>query len=472
MAFENNETEEEKKLREEKARAKIAAEVTADFERRREERRSIESGWLLNMNFLSGNQYCDVSPQGGIAEEDKRFYWQSRRVFNHIAPTIDTRIAKLTKMRPALHVRAFSDEEGDVKAAKLASGVLDYVGRRIGLDEVVANATLWSETCGSAFYKVVWDERGGRQVAVDAQGLPVYEGEADVAAVSPFEIFPDSLGAESLAEVKSLIHARVVPVEYIAEKFGVVLKGREIIGPVAAGYSEPSGAKNPALQAGGSCLPTENGEILSMRQITSICLRVARRHTGCADPLLGRLLQGGGIAGALICGEPSSGKTSLLRDMARQLSDGSRGRRYHVAVVDERGELGADRGLPECDVLLYCPKEKGIEQAVRCLAPDVVLFDELGTPEETRAVTASLNAGTAVISTAHCRDLATLRRRPHIVEALRSGAFDYLVFLSGRDTPGRIDRIVRTEEMADEDCGTGAHHPGGDLAGAVGGLRA
>ena len=265
MAFENNETEEEKKLREEKARAKIAAEVTADFERRREERRSIESGWLLNMNFLSGNQYCDVSPQGGIAEEDKRFYWQSRRVFNHIAPTIDTRIAKLTKMRPALHVRAFSDEEGDVKAAKLASGVLDYVGRRIGLDEVVANATLWSETCGSAFYKVVWDERGGRQVAVDAQGLPVYEGEADVAAVSPFEIFPDSLGAESLAEVKSLIHARVVPVEYIAEKFGVVLKGREIIGPVAAGYSEPSGAKNPALQAGGSCLPTENGEILIER---------------------------------------------------------------------------------------------------------------------------------------------------------------------------------------------------------------
>lgn len=217
---------------------------------------------------------------------------------------------------------------------------------------------------------------------------------------------------------------------------------------------------------------TENGEILSMRQITSICLRVARRHTGCADPLLSHLLQGGRIAGALICGEPSSGKTSLLRDMARQLSDGSRGRRYHVAVVDERGELGADRGLPECDVLLYCPKEKGIEQAVRCLAPDVVLFDELGTPEETRAVTASLNAGTAVISTAHCRDLATLRRRPHIVEALRSGAFDYLVFLSGRDTPGRIDRIVRTEEMTDEDSGTGAHHPGGDLAGAVGGLRA
>lgn len=78
----------------------------------------------------------------------------------------------------------------------------------------------------------------------------MYEGEADVAAVSPFEIFPDSLGAESLAEVKSLIHARVVPVEYIAEKFGVVLKGREIIGPVAAGYSEPSGAKKSRPASG------------------------------------------------------------------------------------------------------------------------------------------------------------------------------------------------------------------------------
>ena len=64
---------EEEVKREERRRAKIAAEVTEDFERRREERRQTESGWLLNMNFFSGNQYCDVSPYGGIVEEDKRF---------------------------------------------------------------------------------------------------------------------------------------------------------------------------------------------------------------------------------------------------------------------------------------------------------------------------------------------------------------------------------------------------------------
>ena len=89
--------------------AKLAAEITADFERRREERRSLESSWLLNMNFLSGNQYCDVSPFGGVVEEDKQFYWQARRVFNHIAPTVEARLARLEKMRPVLQVRAFSD---------------------------------------------------------------------------------------------------------------------------------------------------------------------------------------------------------------------------------------------------------------------------------------------------------------------------------------------------------------------------
>lgn len=259
------EFEEEKRRAEERRRDKIAAEVTADFERRREERRSLESGWLLNMNFLSGNQYCDVSPFGGIEEEDKRFYWQSRRVFNHIAPTIDTRIAKLTRLRPALHVRAFSDEEGDVKSARLASGILGYVRERIGLDETVSRGTLWSETCGSVFYKIAWDGSGGRQVAVDEEDRPVYEGEVCVTVVPPFEIFPDSLAAECLDEVHSLIHARAVPVAYLEEKFGVVLPGKDLGELSVTAYSEPSGRKNPVEQAGGSLVRVKDSEILIER---------------------------------------------------------------------------------------------------------------------------------------------------------------------------------------------------------------
>ena len=229
--------------KEERRREKIAAEVTEDFERRWEARRSVESGWLLNMNFFSGNQYCDISPAGGIVEEDKRFYWQSRRVFNHIAPTIDSRIAKLTNMRPRLRVKPFSDEEADVNAAKLSTGILDYVRGRIRLDETMAKALLCSETCGCAFYKITWDRDGGRQVAVDG-GLPVYEGEVSVTAVPPFEIFPDRMGAENIEELQSLIHAQAVPVAYIEEKFGVVLKGRKITELALTGYSEPSTSQN------------------------------------------------------------------------------------------------------------------------------------------------------------------------------------------------------------------------------------
>lgn len=263
--MQERDNEARKRESEEKRKRRLADEIRADFERRREERRSLENGWLLNMNFLSGNQYCDISPDGETEEEDKRFYWQSRRAFNHIAPMVDSRIAKLTRMRPALHVRAFSDEEGDLRAARLATAVLAGVRERIGLDEIAARATLWSEVCGSAFYKILWDENGGRQVAVDENGAPVYEGEISVEAVPPFEIFPDSLGAEDLDGVRSLIHARAVPVSAIAEKFGVALRGREIAGLAPAGYSEPSAWKIPARDPGGSRISVRDSEILIER---------------------------------------------------------------------------------------------------------------------------------------------------------------------------------------------------------------
>ena len=126
--------------------AEIAADVTSDFNQRREARRSIENCWLLNLNFYNGNQYCDISPEG-LENEDAQFYWQSRRVFNHIAPTVDARITKLEKLKPELTVRAFSDEEGDVKAAKLATGILRYVQDRVALDAVSSRVTTWAELC-------------------------------------------------------------------------------------------------------------------------------------------------------------------------------------------------------------------------------------------------------------------------------------------------------------------------------------
>ncbi len=251
----------EKELREKiereqerRAREKLAKEVTEDFERRKNERRSLEASWLLNMNFLSGNQYCDVTPSGEVEEEERQFFWQSRRVFNHIAPAVDARLAKLEQLKPELRVRAFSDEEGDVKAAQLATGILKYVQQRIGLQEIISRALVWSETCGSCFYKVLWDEQGGRQVGVDEEGAPIYEGEIQVNAVPAFEIFPDRLDAEDFDGVGSVIHAQTVPAEYVFRKFGVRVKGGNVRRVRA--YSEPSsgrqgyGVNTAALQEG------------------------------------------------------------------------------------------------------------------------------------------------------------------------------------------------------------------------------
>ena len=252
---------------EERARfeAKVAAEVTADFEARKEKRRAVESGWLLDMNFFSGNQYCDVSPFGGIVEEDKQFYWQSRRVFNRISTIIDARLAKLERLRPVLSVRAFSDEDGDLKAAKLASGVLKYAEERIRFDETVSRATVWSEVCGSAFYKIAWNEKGGRKVALDDSGNPVFEGEVSVTCLSPFELYPDNLNAEGLEEVRSLIHAKRTTAQEVFEQFGVDVEEVALVGVNALEYSEPSAGRLPTASLGFNKTDEEKGVILIER---------------------------------------------------------------------------------------------------------------------------------------------------------------------------------------------------------------
>lgn len=231
--------EEAKKIAEERRIRRLVEAVKEDFEARRSARRSLERCWEMNMNFYSGNQYYDLSPEGELTEEDRAYYWQSRRVFNRIAPTVDTRCAKLEKNRPRFSVRAFSDEEADVKCARLAAGVLAATAERIGLDEIVNRATVWSEICGTAFYKVAWDPGSGRTIGEGKCGK-IREGEVSVTPLSPFEVFPDRLNADRMEEIRSIIHAKALPVGEIAERFGVSLPGREIGEFTMLPYSSPS----------------------------------------------------------------------------------------------------------------------------------------------------------------------------------------------------------------------------------------
>lgn len=210
------------------AEEKLAEEVEKDFLRRQRERKPLERSWQLNMSFVSGNQYCDIDASGEMFEEDKGYYWQSKRVFNHIAPIIDTRLSKLSRIRPSLMVRAASDDESDRHSAALASNILAAAQEDADLDGVISAATMWSEICGTAFYKTVWNAAGGKAVGVTEDGKKVREGRAEVAAVSPFEIYPYSLAVEALADQPSIIHAKALPVQDIYTMYGVKLEGRDI----------------------------------------------------------------------------------------------------------------------------------------------------------------------------------------------------------------------------------------------------
>lgn len=210
------------------AAGKLAEEVEKDFLKRREERRFIERGWLLNMNFVNGSQYCDLDARGELAEEKKEFYWQERRVFNHIAPVIDSRLSKLSRIRPALTVRAASEDENDRRAARLASAILAAVQEDCDADGVMTAAAIWSEVCGTAFYKVMWNGSKGNAVGALQDGKKVYEGQADLVAVSPFEIYPYSLNVENIDDQPSIIQAKALPVDEIYTLYGVKLAGRNL----------------------------------------------------------------------------------------------------------------------------------------------------------------------------------------------------------------------------------------------------
>ncbi len=192
---------------------------------------------------------------------------------------------------------------------------------------------------------------------------------------------------------------------------------------------------------------TDSDGSFTIRNITSINVRVARATARPPDARLLALLRAPRV-GLLIAGEPGSGKTTLLRDAARALSDAGR----KTAVVDERFELapveqsGFCVDMPlHCDVLSGYPKHIGMQHALRALAPDVLLCDEVGALAEIEAVAEAANAGVGLITTIHARDMDTLRRRPQYAALMRTGAFTAVALLKGRAAPGEIEEVRYVE---------------------------
>lgn len=169
--------------------------------------------------------------------------------------------------------------------------------------------------------------------------------------------------------------------------------------------------------------------VAGMTMPHSFNIRIARQVNGAADDFLRHILQGG-LHSALLISEPGAGKTTVLRDAARQLS----GLGYKVGIADERGEISAPvKGVPELDVgygdvICGCGKAVGMIMLIRGMSPEILITDEIATKEDAAAILDASVCGVKVIASAHGNGSSILKR-PGISRPIREGAFEKILLL-------------------------------------------
>lgn len=176
----------------------------------------------------------------------------------------------------------------------------------------------------------------------------------------------------------------------------------------------------------------ENGSLKTLRDISYINVRIAHELKGVGEGMFAKISKGDKVSSTLIVSPPGGGKTTLIRDLARLISDNIQ--KYRVAVIDERNEISASfMGEPQndvgkrTDILCGYSKKDGISRALRSMSPNLIILDEIGGQSDADAIIRCKYSGVGVIATMHGNDISDIKR--NIPELMENEIFNYCVFL-------------------------------------------
>lgn len=197
----------------------------------------------------------------------------------------------------------------------------------------------------------------------------------------------------------------------------------------------------------------DGNSIKNIKNISGINIRISREVPGCSDHVINYVLNGkGGIYNTLIISPPQCGKTTILRDIARKISDGiseSGFRGMKVGIVDERSEIAACyKGVPQnnvgmrTDVMDGCPKSLGMCMMIRSMSPQVIITDEIGGQGDKESIMSVINAGVKIIATAHGYNLTELKSRREVIGLMEEKVFERFIVLNNSKGPGTLAEVI------------------------------
>lgn len=215
---------------------------------------------------------------------------------------------------------------------------------------------------------------------------------------------------------------------------------------IVKGYITYQGGHRAGIT--GTASYDKGNNVTCVNNISAINIRIAREVTGAGDYIMNEIFSDG-LKSIIIAGPPSSGKTTVLRDVVRQLSD----RLYKVSLIDERREIASmNGGIAQNDVGINTdvydayPKETAIMNALKTMSPDLIALDEIGCDEEIDGVRLGIGSGVNFITTLHALTKADLLARPQLHKMLETKGFDYVVLLS-KDFSAERTQIFTAKEI-------------------------